>query len=79
MTDLSATAAIKEISSRAEITSWLDRFFAGMGQGFNAYTERVGRYDKIRALQAKSDADLAKMGLTRERIPYHVFSDLFYI
>ena len=79
MTDLTASQAITEAEHRAKLTRWLDKFFLGMGQGFNAYTERVGRYDRIRKLQAKSDEELAKMGLTRDRIVPHVFSDLFYI
>ncbi|MBC7132512.1 MAG: hypothetical protein H5U16_05345 [Roseovarius sp.] len=37
------------------------------------------RRAQIAALEAKSDAELARLGLRREDIPYHVFKDLFYI
>ncbi|TMV63132.1 hypothetical protein FGG78_34575 [Thioclava sp. BHET1] len=55
----------------------LDRYFAELGMGVNAYLERRERMDRIRRLSAKSDAELAEMGLTRDRIPAHVFRDLF--
>jgi len=79
MTDLTASQAITEAHSRAKLTTFLDRVFAGMGQGFNAYGERVARYEKIRRLHAKSDEELARMGLTRDGIVQHVFADLFYL
>ncbi|MRH21505.1 DUF1127 domain-containing protein [Rhodovulum strictum] len=55
----------------------LDLFFAGLGQGFNAYTLRRARMREIQNLNACSDAQLARMGLTREDIPGYVFRDLF--
>lgn len=57
----------------------IDSFFATVGMGFNAYIERRSRMDQIQRLDAKSDAELAEMGLTRDGIPRHVFRDLFYI
>lgn len=54
------------------------RFGAALQRGFAAYAERASRRDKIVALEAKSDAELAAMGLRREDIPFHVFHDLFY-
>lgn len=54
----------------------VDSLLAALGQGFNAYLERRARIDAIRHLNAKSDAELAAMGLTRERIPHFVFRDL---
>ncbi|SFP54142.1 hypothetical protein [Tranquillimonas alkanivorans] len=56
----------------------LDEFFAGIGAGFNAYIERQARFDQIQALEAKSDAELAELGLKREDIPRHVFRDLLW-
>jgi uncharacterized protein YjiS (DUF1127 family) len=64
---------------RPEFRSAFDRFFTGIGQGFNAYLESRSRIRQIEALNAKSDAELAAMGLSRDRIPAHVFSDLFYL
>ncbi|KGM48079.1 hypothetical protein [Pseudooceanicola atlanticus] len=56
-----------------------DGFLANLGRGFNAYMERRARTDQIAALNAKSDAELAKMGITRDGIPAYVFRDLFYV
>ncbi len=56
----------------------LDEFFASLGQGFNAYLERLARTDQIERLNAKSDAELAKMGLRRTDIPRYVFRDMMY-
>ena len=57
----------------------LDAFFAGLGQGFNAYPVRRSRIGEINRLNAMSDAELAAIGVARDRIPHHVFRDLFYI
>jgi hypothetical protein len=43
-----------------------------------AHGSRAGRRRQIEALQAKSDADLAEMGIARDRIAHHVFKDLYY-
>lgn len=55
----------------------LDTYFAAVGMGFNAYLERRQRMQQMRDLDALSDAELASRGLTRDRIPAHVFRDLF--
>ena len=57
----------------------LDAFFASVGQGFSSYVERRARIDQIERLNAKSDAELAQMGLTRDRIPQYVFRDLLHL
>jgi uncharacterized protein YjiS (DUF1127 family) len=57
----------------------LDSFFTSLGQGFNAYLERRSRSEEIRRLDSMSDAELAAMGISRDRIPHHVFRDLFYL
>lgn len=62
-----------------DIRTKVDTFFAAMGQGMNAYMERRSRMDQIAALEAKTDAELAKMGIRRDRIVHHVFRDLFYV
>ncbi|GAB1379858.1 hypothetical protein [Pararhodobacter sp.] len=53
----------------------IDRFFASLGQGFNAYLEARTRRDQIERLQMLSDAQLAEMGISRDRIVHHVFRD----
>ncbi len=56
------------------IRAQIDRFFAAVGQGFNAYLEAHSRRDQIERLQRLSDAQLEAMGLTRDRIVHHVFT-----
>ncbi|QDC08852.1 DUF1127 domain-containing protein [Oceanicola sp. D3] len=56
----------------------LDRFFASVGMGFNAYMESRSRMHQITRLNALSDRELNAMGLKREDIPRHVFRDLLY-
>lgn len=40
---------------------------------------RLSRRAQIEALEVRTDAELAEMGLSRERIVHHVFRDLYYI
>ena len=54
----------------------IDQFFAGLGQGFNAYIERRSRMDEIEALSALSDEELLKRGIRRDEIPRYVFRDI---
>ncbi len=56
----------------------LDLFFARIGQGMNAYLESRTRSQQIAALEAKSDAELAHLGITRDRIVHYVFRDLIW-
>ncbi|SHI58754.1 hypothetical protein [Wenxinia saemankumensis] len=60
----------------ARIDADLDAFFAGLGMGVNAYELRQARRDRLVALAALSDAELAARGIDRDGIPAHVFSDL---
>jgi hypothetical protein len=45
----------------------------------NAYLEARARSAQIEALEAKSDGELARMGLTRDRIVAHVFRDTYWV
>lgn len=57
----------------------IDRFFVAIGQGMNAYMERRSHMREIMALNAKTDEELAALGITREGIPRYVFRDIYYI
>ncbi|OUS20752.1 hypothetical protein DI396_01545 [Litorivita pollutaquae] len=57
----------------------LRAFFAAIGRGIERYVERKSRAGEIAALEAKSDAELSAMGLTRDGIALHVFRDIYYI
>ena len=50
-----------------------------MGAFFIAYAEKQARTGEIEKLQALSDVELAEMGLTRDGIVRHVFSDKLYL
>jgi hypothetical protein len=55
----------------------LDRYFLDLGMGVNA-SRLVGERREILCwLNAKSDAELALVGLSRRDIPAFVFRDLF--
>ena len=54
----------------------LDRFFAELGQGFNAYLATRPKLVQIERLNALTDAELAEYGITRDGIPRYVFRDL---
>ena len=55
----------------------LDRYFLTMGMGVNAHALTRDRRELLLWFDAKSDADLALMGLARPDIPSFVFQDLF--
>ena len=59
--------------------SAFDRFKAGVSRGFVAYIERQSRMDQVNRLNAKTDVELAEMGLRRDDIPRYVFRDLIHI
>lgn len=73
MTDTSLTYS----APRSGLRNRLDAFFAGLGQGFNAYLVSASRMRQIEALNAKSDEQLKAMGLQRDDIPRYVFRDIF--
>jgi len=69
------TTHIADAGFRASVAS----FFAAFGRGMVTYMERRSRADQIARLNALSDAQLAKLGITRDTIPAYVFRDLFYV
>ncbi|WP_374633444.1 hypothetical protein [Paracoccus sp. (in: a-proteobacteria)] len=54
-------------------------FFAWLGEGLVSYMESRSRHSQIAALEAKSDEELAKLGITRDRIVHYVFRDLIWV
>ena len=54
-------------------------FFARLGESFLRYAERQSRTDQIARLEALSDAELGKLGVTREGIVGHVFRDKMFL
>jgi len=71
------TAPISETLRRAG--AGLRRFFAGIGHGIMTSSSAYQRYEQVQQLQAKSDAELAELGVKRDEIVHEVFKDLYYI
>ncbi len=55
------------------------RMFRAIGDGMVVFMERQSRLDSVQRLRAKSDAELAEMGLRRDEIVRHVFRDRFFL
>jgi uncharacterized protein YjiS (DUF1127 family) len=55
------------------------QFFDALGQGLAAYMERHARMAEITRLNEMTDAQLAELGVKRDRIAHYVFRDRFYI
>ena len=56
----------------------LDHFFASIGQGFNSYLEAHAHAAEIEKLSAKSDKELAELGISRDQIVRYVFRGQYY-
>lgn len=54
------------------------RMFHGIAERFDQHARIMSRRGLIEELSAKSDEELAKMGIKRDDIVRHVFQDLFY-
>lgn len=67
-----------QIDTADQSRSLLRRIADFMSASIEARGYRMSRRDRIEALEAKSDAELAAMGLSRDQIAYHVYRDLFY-
>lgn len=77
MANYSTEIDTHSFGSRAGET--LGRFLNGVGNFFAAVGNARARTAEFERLNAKTDAQLAAMGLKREDIPRHVFRDLFYV
>lgn len=62
---------------------WLPETRAGLFHRLGRWIVRMGeaswRRDEIEALENMSDAELARLGITRDRILYYVFRDKFWL
>jgi hypothetical protein len=55
------------------------RALNSISRGLTAYVEARSRSALIEALESRSDAELANMGLRRDQIAYYVFRDMMYV
>lgn len=72
-------AAGKSAGFFAAVTGGLARAWASLSNAMIAYGESRSRFAELQSLEAKSDHELADIGLKREDIVRHVFRDLYYL
>lgn len=70
--------AIQTTEFSSSIRGRFEALLARIGQSMNTYIETRSRAAQIEALESKSDAELAQMGITRDRIVQHVFRDMIW-
>ena len=63
----------------AGIWAGISGFFAAFGRALVASSYAEARLNQAEQLNAKTDEELAEMGLRREDIPAYVFRDLMHI
>lgn len=68
------------VAANQPTTVWasIKNFFTMVGEAMTLSAAAEVRLRRIEALNAKSDAELAEMGLRRQDIPAYVFRDLMY-
>ena len=74
-----STDTTAAISFAGEIKSAFGRVFSRLGRAIDTFAQHRSRGDEIMRLNAMSDEQLAKRGLTRETIVQHVFRDMYYL
>lgn len=65
-------------TNSTERSGLFSAFFARLMQGMENHIRVASRRDLIERLEAKSDAELAELGIRRQDITAHVFRDMFY-
>lgn len=68
-----------ERARKSLLSRKIDEVFEVLGKSFSAYVERKSRAPEIARLNAMTDEQLARLGISRDRIVNHVFRDTFYI
>jgi uncharacterized protein YjiS (DUF1127 family) len=64
---------------RSSATVLAARVAGALARGIERHGRRASRRDAIEAMERKSDAELARMGLRRADIARRVYHDLYYI
>ncbi|MHA7888498.1 hypothetical protein [Roseicyclus sp.] len=74
-----ATQTLHAPSRPLRLAAPVKGVFAALARAFAASSGAQARYDRVRRLQALSDAELAERGIARDDIVRHVFSDIFAV
>ncbi len=75
----SYSTEVSHVSTWTRLNDLFGRFAHGVAEGFAAFAMARSRMHEIERLNAKSDEELARIGLERDQIARHVFRDLFYV
>lgn len=59
----------------SQVSAWFSRVNTRLMENSSG----AARVNTVRALQAKSDAELARMGISRDEIVHHVFRDIYFL
>ncbi|WP_372991830.1 hypothetical protein [Sulfitobacter sp.] len=73
------TSAHTGFDGLKSVLSSIGAFFVSVGSTITLASTMNGRVEHLRRLEAKTDAELAAMNLTREDLVHHVFRDLYYM
>jgi hypothetical protein len=71
-----ATQTLSPISAPISLLAQAGGFLAAFARAFALAKNAEARFDEIQALQALSDAELARRGIARDNIVRHVYADL---
>jgi uncharacterized protein YjiS (DUF1127 family) len=72
-----ATQTLHAPSLPLRLAAPVTGFFAALANAVALSSGAQCRYDRVRRLQALSDAELAKRGIARDDIVRHVFAEVF--
>ncbi len=64
---------------RAPTFPGLRSFFEGLSKSIDLAASSRHRVDQMERLSAKSDAELAELGIRRDEIARYVFRDILYL
>lgn len=64
---------------RASVFGGISKFFSAMGDHWVRAMNANARVAELERLSAKSDEELAKMGLKRQDIARYVFREIYFI
>lgn len=71
-----ATQTLSPFSAPHSVLAQVGGVLAAVARAFALAKNAEARFDEIQALQALSDAELARRGIARDNIVRHVYADL---
>lgn len=74
-----APAGFSLTAAAASVGAGIAGFFAALSRAAMAASTGQARLDEATRLRAKTDAELAELGLTRDEIIHHVFRDVIAV